>query len=82
MTCRGESANLKLANFIMGLNPEDLDRYGNPTDGSRLINCCFPDCGCDGARLCYAENGPSTGSLNLNVERGSLKLARCNTPLK
>jgi hypothetical protein len=49
---------------------EDTDKYGNPTDGSRLIYCCFPDCGCDGARLCMAENGASSASLTLNLERG------------
>lgn len=49
--------------------PEDgLDSYGNPTDGSRLINCCYPDCGCPGARLCNAENGPSWQATMLNVE--------------
>lgn len=51
--------------------PEELDQYGNPLDGSRLINCCFPDCGCDGSRLCQAENGPNLGSCSLNLERGS-----------
>jgi len=50
---------------------EGVDKYGNPTDGSRLINCCFPDCGCDGARLCMAENGPNRGSVELNLERRS-----------
>lgn len=49
-----------------------FDKYGNPTDGSRLINCCFPDCGCDGARLCMAESGASSGSMMLNLERGAL----------
>jgi len=34
----------------------------------RLINCCYPDCGCDGARLCMAENGASDFSLSSNVE--------------
>lgn len=47
------------------------DKYGNPTDGSRLINCCFPDCGCNGSRLCQAENGPSLSSMWLNYERGT-----------
>ncbi len=37
----------------------------------RLIECCFPDCGCDGARLCMAENGASTGALILNIEKRS-----------
>ena len=29
-----------------------VDGYGNPFSGDRIIYCCFPDCGCDGARLC------------------------------
>ena len=44
--------------------PEDIDKYG-----SRLINCCFPDCGCDGARVCDAENGAHNGALVLNLEK-------------
>lgn len=55
---------------------DGFDKYGNPTDGSRLINCCFPDCGCDGARLCMAENGASSGSMALNLERGSFPLQK------
>ena len=51
-----------------------LDQYGNPTDGSRLINCCFPDCGCDSARLCMAENGPNNCSRSLNREQGQTDL--------
>jgi hypothetical protein len=51
---------------------ELFDEYGNPMDGSRLINCCFPNCGCDGARLCSAESGASFGAISLNIERGSL----------
>ena len=60
--------------------PEDfgaeVDHYGNPTDGSRLINCCYPDCGCDGARLCQAENGANGCAVALNVERGSVGLRK------
>lgn len=48
-----------------------LDDYGNPISGDRLINCCFPDCGCDGARLCSAEKGASSAAMNLNRERGA-----------
>lgn len=55
----------------------DFDKYGNPIDGSRLINCCFPDCGCDGSQhYCDAEQGASCGALNLNIEQGSLKVLR------
>ena len=52
---------------------ELFDQYGNPVSGDRLINCCFPDCGCDGARLCMAENGASSGACAMNIERGSLR---------
>lgn len=30
--------------------------------------CSFPDCGCDGARLCMAKEGASERSLDDNVE--------------
>jgi hypothetical protein len=50
-------------------NEEELtDKYGNPLSGDRLIYCAFPDCGCDGARLCCAENGASDVCLDGNVE--------------
>lgn len=55
---------------------EQVDAYGNPVSGDRIINCCFPDCGCDGARLCMAENGASTAACSLNYERGSVRIAR------
>lgn len=48
-----------------------VDEYGNPVDGSSLPFCCFPDCGCDGARLCMAESGANDAACALNVERGS-----------
>ncbi len=44
------------------------DNYGNPIDGDRIIYCCFPDCGCDGSRLCMAENGASERASQQNVE--------------
>lgn len=50
---------------------ELYDKYGNPKSGDRIINCCFPDCGCDGARLCMAENGSNAASMNMNFERGT-----------
>ena len=37
-----------------GKGCEEVDYYGNPVDG---------------ARLCMAENGPSSGSMSLNLER-------------
>ena len=45
-----------------------VDIYGNGEDDDRLINCCFPDCGCDGSRLCDAQNGASDASYTTNVE--------------
>ena len=45
---------------------EVFDKYGNTED--RIINCCFPDCGCAGARNCMAENGAHNGALTLNRE--------------
>lgn len=48
-------------------NPEPVDKYGNRE--GELKYCCFPDCGCDGARLCMAEEGPSSGSRQLNLEK-------------
>jgi hypothetical protein len=48
-----------------------VDQYGNPIDGDRVIYCCFPDCGCDGARLCQAENGASRSACWVNIESGS-----------
>jgi hypothetical protein len=47
---------------------EEVDKYGNPISGDRLIYCCFPDCGCDGARLCGAEQGASNRAIEQNVE--------------
>lgn len=53
---------------------EPVDKYGNPLSGDRTINCCFPDCGCDGARLCQAENGASGASRAINIEHRSLPM--------
>jgi hypothetical protein len=46
----------------------EVDRYGNGPDEQRY--CSFPDCGCDGARLCQAEECPHWGTLGLNIEKG------------
>jgi len=43
-----------------------VDRYGNTEDD--FLNCCFPDCGCDGERLCMAPNGANSDSRKFNVE--------------
>lgn len=45
----------------------ERDKYGNEIDGE-LVYCCFPDCGCDGARLCMAKNGASDRAASGNVE--------------
>lgn len=50
-----------------------VDDYGNPFSGDRIIYCCFPECGCDGARLCQAEKGANSSARMMNIERGSLK---------
>ena len=43
-----------------------VDAYGNTED--QFDNCCFPDCGCDGERLCMAKNGASDRAFSQNVE--------------
>lgn len=60
---------------LFGDDDEPVDQYGNPLSGDRIINCCFPDCGCDGSRLCMAEKGASSSAKGMNLERGSLGLA-------
>lgn len=44
-----------------------VDAYGN-TEERFNDYCSFPDCGCDGSRLCGALNGPSENSCADNVE--------------
>lgn len=44
----------------------EVDGYGNTSED--FINCSFPDCGCDGSRLCMAPSGANTDSENCNVE--------------
>lgn len=51
-----------------------VDQYGNTEES--FDYCCFPDCGCDGARLCIAPSGPNFCSSVINIERGSLKSLR------
>jgi hypothetical protein len=43
-----------------------VDEYGNTEADFKY--CCFPDCGCDGSRLCMAPNGPSENSCRGNIE--------------
>jgi hypothetical protein len=56
-----------------------VDNYGN-TEGQPLDYCSFPDCGCDGARLCMAKEGASDNAAQGNVEgmwsNGSNKACR------
>lgn len=42
-----------------------VDQYGNTEND--FPNCCFPHCGCDGARLCMAHN-PNDNARQCNVE--------------
>lgn len=44
----------------------EVDAYGNTE--AQFEHCCFPDCGCDGARLCMAPSGASSRSCDQNVE--------------
>ena len=43
----------------------DVNQYGNTEDSFQY--CSFPDCGCDGARLCMAGE-PSDHAARGNVE--------------
>lgn len=44
----------------------EVDEFGNTEDDFQY--CCFPHCGCDGARLCMAPDGASDRALKGNVE--------------
>jgi len=44
----------------------EVDDYGNTE--ADFINCSFPNCGCDGQRLCMAPEGPSENAVKCNVE--------------
>lgn len=68
-------------NFIKEQCPDcglSVDAYGNTED--QFDYCSFPDCGCDGARLCRAKDGASDDACKGNVEgmwsNGSNKKAR------
>lgn len=56
------------------------DEYGNPEDGSTFLNCSFPDCGCDGARLCQAESGANSAAAEWNLERRKTPNVKWATP--
>ena len=48
-------------------NEDKEDEYGN-TEAEPFRYCTFPDCGCDGARVCQATEGPSDRACSGNVE--------------
>ena len=55
-------------NFTNGTCPDcglEVDSYGNTE--SQFDYCSFPDCGCDGARLCTVGEA-SKRALSQNVE--------------
>ena len=43
-----------------------VDSHGNTEED--FLNCSFPDCGCDGERLCMAPSGANSDSRKFNVE--------------
>jgi len=62
------SACVDHLNFIDTTCPEcglAVDAYGNTDD--QFEHCSFPDCGCDGARLCMAGEA-SDRACEQNVE--------------
>ena len=55
--------------FVDSVCPDcglEVDAYGNTE--AQFDNCCFPDCGCDGERLCMAPSGASGRARHSNVE--------------
>jgi len=66
-------------NFTNGTCPDcglPVDGYGNTE--AQFGRCCYPDCGCDGARLCAAGDA-SEFAMFSNVEgmyRGKTKRQR------
>jgi len=49
------------------------DSYGNTEEDFR--NCCFPDCGCDGARNCMVRD-PNSGAIAINIETRNFRRNR------
>ena len=45
----------------------EVDAHGNTED--QFDYCSYPDCGCDGARLCMAKE-PNFCAIALNREKG------------
>lgn len=65
--CRDADVHCDWANEKCPTCGFDVDEYGN-TEADPIMFCAFPNCGCDGARLCMAERGPSEHSEDGNVE--------------
>lgn len=56
-------------NFTSGVCEDcnlPVDAYGNTE--AQFYYCSFPDCGCDGERLCMAKNGASENAREGNIE--------------
>ena len=45
---------------------DEVDEYGNTEN--QFDYCSFPNCGCDGSRLCCAKEGASDRAIRDNVE--------------
>ena len=76
MACQHSFEHLNFTNTACPECGEDVDSYGNTE--SDFQYCCFPDCGCDGARLCMAGEANDFAMSN-NVEgmwRGDTKERR------
>ena len=58
-------------NFIGSTCPDcdlEVDDHGNTEDTFEF--CSYPDCGCDGARLCMAGKA-NPAATTLNLEKGA-----------
>ena len=51
----------------MNRNEELIDEFGN-TEADPFQFCTFPNCGCDGERLCQAKSGANDNARMCNVE--------------
>jgi len=64
----GDCARHEHLDHLGGVCPEcklEVDEYGNTEN--QFDFCCFPDCGCDGARYCMAKSGANLSSSCLNI---------------
>ena len=59
-------SHLDFAGAVCPECQEEVDMHGNTESAFKY--CCFPDCGCDGARLCMAGDANLCASV-LNIER-------------